>query len=245
MTLGHVIEALFVGGQKEIATTGTDEWWDKAWRTGFYKLSQTQPCWLGYEGFRGDEQADRQHHGGVDKAVCVYPFEHYAHWRESLGMPDLPLGAFGENLTLSGLVEDSVFIGDVFSLGEAIVQVSQPRQPCWKLSRRWRIKDLSARVEQTGRTGYYFRVLRHGWVGMDSPVQRLETGLSTWSITQCNHIMHHAKGDFDAAKQLSECGTLSASWKDQLWRRTQGHPTSNEARLGGVREKESSDQVCP
>jgi MOSC domain-containing protein YiiM len=232
MTLGYVIEALFVGGQKEIATTGTDEWWDKPWRTGFYKLPQAQPCWLGYEGFRGDEQADRQHHGGVDKAVCVYPLEHYSFWRDTLAMPDLPLGAFGENVTVAGCLEDQVFIGDVFSLGDAIVQVSQPRQPCWKLARRWRIKDLSARVEHTGYTGFYFRVLRHGWVGPAAAIHRIESGSPEWSIARCNHVMHHAKDDLTAAQQLAECSLLSASWKDQLWRRAQGASQPTGSRLG-------------
>lgn len=85
----------------------------------------------GVRGFSGDEQADRKHHGGVEKAVCVYPVEHYEYWHEHLPELALPHGAFGENLTTSGLLESGVSVGDVYELGEAIVQVSQPRQPCW------------------------------------------------------------------------------------------------------------------
>ncbi|WP_218280054.1 MOSC domain-containing protein [Verrucomicrobium spinosum] len=108
----------------------------------------------GVRGFSGDEQADRKHHGGVEKAVCVYPVEHYEYWHEHLPELALPHGAFGENLTTSGLLESGVSVGDVYELGEAIVQVSQPRQPCWKLARRWRVKDLSARWSARASRGF-------------------------------------------------------------------------------------------
>lgn len=213
------VRALFLGGARDIASTGTAEWWDKSWRTGFCKEATDVPCWLGYGGFRGDEQADRVNHGGVDKAVCVYPAEHYVEWRHSW---DLPLGAFGENLTTFGLIESGVYIGDVFTLGEARVQVSQPRQPCWKLARRWQIKDFAAQVERTGRTGFYFRVLHHGLVAAGDRLTLLERHHPEWSIARCNEVMHHQKADHEAARALAECSLLSASWKDSLWARSGG-----------------------
>lgn len=227
------VEALFLGPAKDVSAGGSDAWWDKPWRTGYFKAPQAARCWLGYQGFRGDEQADRQHHGGVDKAVCVYPLEHYAAWRAELAMPELPFGAFGENITVVGLTEERVFIGDVFSLGEAVVQVSQPRQPCWKLARRWRIKELPARAEQSGRTGFYFRVLEHGWVEPGAALRLIERTEPRWSVAAANHVMHHAKDDRDAARALAACRLLSGSWKDQLWQRACGVLQSSDARTAG------------
>lgn len=230
LTVAGKIEALFLGKAKEVETDGSAEWWDKPWRTGFYKNRQINPSWLGYEGFRGDEQADRVHHGRVEKAVCVYSAEHYPDWLSELSLAELPYGAFGENLTVSGLTEEQVYIGDVYRVGEALVQVSQPRQPCWKLARRWHIKDLAARVERTGRTGFYFRVLQHGWVIPEAEITLEKRGHEQWSIAICNHVMHHDKHHTEAARALADCRELSASWKDQLWQRAQGGIRSSSKR---------------
>jgi MOSC domain-containing protein YiiM len=232
--------ALHTGAARDITATGTGEWWDKDWRSGFVKASQLGSVWLGYEGFSGDEQADRKHHGGVEKAVCVYPVEHYLYWQEVLPGLDLPHGAFGENLTTSGLLESGVSVGDVYQLGDAMVQVSQPRQPCWKLARRWRVKDLSAQVERTGYTGFYFRVLRHGHVAAGNELELKDRPWPQWTLQRCNEIMHHQRQDAESARQLAECPALSGSWKDNLWRRAQsagaggaGEAARRTARLEG------------
>lgn len=223
------VQALFLGRAQDITDTGSAQWWDKPWQTGFFKQLQTEPCWLGYGGFLGDQQADRANHGGVDKAVCVYPIEHYAEWRGTLRLPEVPHGAFGENLTTHGLIESSVCIGDVFTVGEARVQISQPRQPCWKLARRWRIKDLSAQVERTGRTGFYFRVLRHGTVAAGDAITLVERTCAEWTIERCNEVMHHEKDDLAAARALAGCPLLSGSWKDSLWARASRAATASSA----------------
>lgn len=215
------ILALHTGKVRQIASAGSGEWWDKEWATGFSKSPTNGPAWLGYEGFRGDEQADRRYHGGSEKAVCVYPAEHYPYWRETLSIPDLGHGGFGENLTVVGLTEDQVCIGDRFALGGAVVQVSQPRQPCWKLARHWRIKDLALQVEQTGFTGYYLRVLHHGEVQPDDTLILKERPFPEWTISTCNLIRHQAVTDYAAARALAECPLLSASWKDGLWMRAE------------------------
>jgi MOSC domain-containing protein YiiM len=226
--------ALFTGKVQHLSTSGTAEWWDRPWSTGFIKSPLQERCWLGYEGLRGDEQADRQHHGGVEKAVCTYPSEHYSYWKTELARPDFPWGAFGENVTTSGFTEDVIFIGDTFKLGEAIVQVSQPRQPCWKLARRWQIRDLTARVEGTGKTGFYFRVLLHGWVWPGAELELMDRLGTKWSIAECNRIMHHARDDIPATSELAQFSPLSASWKDSLWRRSQGQVVSREPRIKGT-----------
>ena len=211
----------------EIAATGSDAWWDKAWTTSFYKRPVAGKLWLGYEGLRGDQQADRRYHGGVDKAVCVYAAEHYPAWRETLALPEMAHGAFGENFTVQGLTETEVCIGDVFRIGSARVQVSQPRQPCWKLARRWRIKDLTAQVEQNGRTGFYFRVLQHGWVEAGELFERLERPFPRFTIAHANEVMHHREDDYAAAAELASCPLLSASWKDGLWLRAENRQAAD------------------
>lgn len=224
------VVSLHVGRSRRIEPGGSGEWWDKPWETGFYKMPVKEPVWLGYEGFRGDEQADRRFHGGSEKAVCAYSAEHYPYWRNHLSKPDLPHGAFGENLTIEGLPETGLHIGDRFSLGEAQVQVSQPRQPCWKLARRWQVKDLALQVERTGFTGFYFRVLHHGYVDPEDRLILIERPFPEWSIERCNQIMHHPEADVDTARELAECPLLSASWKDGLWLRAEKKASSSSKR---------------
>jgi len=229
---GQVV-ALHAGKVRNVGTTGSGEWWDKDWQTGFFKTPHHEALWLGYEGFRGDEQADRRYHGGSEKAVCVYSAEHYPYWEEILAIAGLPHGAFGENLTVSGMSETMACIGDRFSLGGAEVQISQPRQPCWKLARRWQVKDLALQVEQTGFTGYYFRVLRHGAVRAGDELLLLERPFPEWTIGRCNQIMHHTKSDAESARALAEVPLLSASWKDGLWLRAGKQQTpSTKLRTG-------------
>jgi MOSC domain-containing protein YiiM len=112
----------------------------------------------------GDEQSDLRVHGGPDKAVYLYPVEHYSFWREELSEPDLPYGAFGENLTTSGLSEDTVCIGDTLRIGSAEFVVTQPRMPCFKLQIRFDRADMVKRFAQSGRSGFYLRVVREGEV---------------------------------------------------------------------------------
>ncbi|ACM00091.1 Pyridoxal kinase [Cereibacter sphaeroides KD131] len=141
--------------------------------SGIGKTPVAGPLTLGREGFEGDEQADRRVHGGPEKAVHHYPSDHYESWRAELG--DLPAilapGGFGENLSTAGLTEAEVAVGDTFRLGGALIQVSQGRQPCWKLNHRFGVPDMARRVQLTGRTGWYYRVLEPGTV---APGDRLE-----------------------------------------------------------------------
>ena len=137
--------------------------------TGINKKPVSNPVYLSTLNFTGDGQGDLVHHGGRDKAVCVYSYEHYPYWEKELGKP-LDFSAFGENLTLLGLTEDELCIGDSFQIGEAVVQVSQPRQPCFKLSLIHERKDMPLLIQNTGYTGYYFRVLKEGMVAPSRPI---------------------------------------------------------------------------
>lgn len=193
----------------------------QSWSTGIFKRPVRGPIRLQQKNLEGDGQADLIHHGGVDKAVCVYPSEHWFHWSSVLPQQQLIGGEFGENFTLEGLTEADVCIGDIFSLGSAVVQISQPRQPCWKLARRWQIKDLAVQVEQTGFTGWYFRVLEEGVVESRIPLRLTDRPYPEWTVTTANRIMHQEHSNLKAAEHLSLCPLLSASWRHALHQRSQ------------------------
>ena len=138
------------------------------------RVSSRRRCegrvFVGRTNLVGDGQADLENHGGIDKAVLAYSADHYPKWRRELSLPDMPYGAFGENLTISGLSEESVCIGDTLRIGTVTFEVSQPRQPCWKLARRWRMHELTGLVVRNGRSGWYLRVLEEGWIEASMPV---------------------------------------------------------------------------
>lgn len=217
----HIL-ALFAGPSKAIASRGSNEWWDQSWESGIFKETVSGPVWLAYGGIQGDEQADRKYHGGPDKAVCAYPAAHYEYWRRQPGLADIPFGGFGENITLEGATEAQLCIGDRFKFDDAIVEISQPRQPCWKLSRRWHVKDLKEQAEQTGFTGFYFRVIKHGWLKPGGVGILVERPCPQWSLAECNEIMHKRPEDHAGARRLAECPQLSGSWKDTLFARAHG-----------------------
>jgi MOSC domain-containing protein YiiM len=230
-TAPSFLASLQLGTPRTVPTAGSEEWWDKEWTSGIFKEPFAGDVWLGHLGLKGDGVADLRVHGGVDKSVCAYPVEHYACWRDELGQPLLPVGAFGENFTTSGLMEDEVCVGDVFEIGEALVQVSQPREPCWKPSRRWKVKDLASRILQTGRTGFYFRTLRHGSVRAGQRFSLVRRPHPEWTVARSNRIMHHDKDDIAGAKALSECPPLAGNWKDTLYHRCRSHAEPTQRTL--------------
>lgn len=210
---------------------------DRPWTTGFFKEPVHGPLLLGMKNLEGDGQADLVHHGGPDKAVLAYSAEHYPDWRQSMNNPSLPFGAFGENFTVAGLTEADVCIGDTWQVGgEAVVQVSQPRQPCWKLARRWRMKTLAWDVQQTGRTGWYFRVLTEGSVAAGMRVVLVERPHPDWSIERANRIMHMDKSNIAAALELAALPSLAESWRTTLIRRADKQESDPQKRLIGENE---------
>lgn len=192
---------------------------DGEWTTATFKEPVSGPVWLGREGFEGDEQADRRFHGGPDKAALVYSADHLPVWEKTVFFTDLPYGAFGENISVSGMVEADVCIGDVYTLGEARVQVSQPRQPCWKQARRWRIHDLVVKVNRTGRSGWYLRVLREGHVKAGDRFVLEERPHSDWTVARANQLLHFNKTDVEGARELALLPALAEAWRRDLRRR--------------------------
>jgi MOSC domain-containing protein YiiM len=222
-----------VGKPRVLGMTGAADLDDREWSTGFYKEPIAGSVLVSRTNLAGDGQADLKNHGGPDKAICVYPQDHWPAWVAELGIKQTP-GGFGENFTIAGAVEKDVCIGDVFRCQGVLVQVSQPRQPCWKLARRWRIKDLAVRVERTGRTGWYFRVLEEGPVEAGADFALLERPHPQWTVASANEVMHHRKTDWEAASRLAQCPALSESWRSSLGRRaTTQQIASTAPRLEG------------
>jgi MOSC domain-containing protein YiiM len=170
-------------------------------------------------GLGGDEQADLVNHGGPDKAVLAYSAEHYAFWRPHLNLPDMPHGGFGENLTIEGLDEQSGCIGDQWQAGEVLLEVTQPRQPCWKMSRRWQIADLARQVIANGKSGWYLRVLAEGEIAAPSRLELVSRPHPEWTIARASELMQHRKDDLAAAAQLAALSELSAAWKEAMTER--------------------------
>jgi MOSC domain-containing protein YiiM len=185
MTSGKIL-AIFVGRPKTYGTADAKLAHDRLWTSSIVKELINGPVRLGETNLAGDQQADLSVHGGPDKAVNVYSADHYPLWQAELNLPDFGYGAFGENLVVAGLTEDAVCIDDLYRVGEATVQVSQPRGPCWKIARRWRMKDLTARVDQTGRTGWYLRVLQPGFIEAGQTLELIERPYPEMTITKAN-----------------------------------------------------------
>lgn len=189
---------------------------DRRWRTAFHKGEAAGPLWLGPLGLFGDAQADRQHHGGPDRAVLAYSADHYPLWHQELGRTDFRAGAFGENFTIAGLDETTVCLGDVYAVGDARVQVSQPRVPCYKIARRWSMPDLTARVERTGRTGWYLRVLDEASIEAGLPVTLLERPNPTWPVTRVAQVFRRRAHPSPETAELATLSHLAADWRSAL-----------------------------
>ena len=210
------IVSIQVGQPAVHGQPGAAEPIDQPWRTGFYKQPVVGPVWLGRTNLAGDGQANLRVHGGPDKAVLSYAARHYPAWRTELNMPDLPYGAFAENFTVSSLDEQSVCLGDVYAIGQARVEVSQPRQPCANITRRWKLPGLTERVEATGRHGWYARVLDEGEVAPGDRIVLIERPFPEWTVARAFRVMRQRTVERDEAAALRDVPTLSDSWRKTL-----------------------------
>jgi MOSC domain-containing protein YiiM len=207
--------ALSVGRPREI------EWRGRVIQTSIFKMSVSERRHVRRLNVEGDQQSDLSVHGGPDKAVYAYPAEHYASWRKDLPDADLAWGAFGENFTTEGLLEDEVWIGDRYRVGTAELIVTQPRMPCYKLGIRFGRPDMVKRFQHSGRSGFYLAVAREGDVAAGDAIERIardERGLTVADVVRLY--------DADAANQpllvrASEHPALPAPWRDffrkRLW----------------------------
>lgn len=201
-----IIESLNVGlPRKEVFA-------NKEIITGICKSAVSGPLLLKKLGFEGDGVGDLRYHGGPDKAVCVYSKEHYPRWEKILGIT-LPPAAFGENLTVSHLHEEDVCIGDIFQLGTAVAQVSQPRQPCKTLAARYDRGDMIKLVRDSGRTGFYLRVIEEGMVEKGGPLVLKERDPHGITVAFANRIYHHDNRNCEGIRMVLAVPALSESWQ--------------------------------
>ena len=189
--------------------------------SGIDKHAASGPVGVSTTGVEGDEQADRKHHGGPEMAVHHYPLEHYDFWRTEYPEKADAFannGAFGENITARGMTEESVHIGDVYKVGSARLQVSQARQPCWKLNVRSGIDNMALRIQETGRTGWYYRVLEPGKVAKGDIFDLIGRPQPDWPLSRLLHYLFAEPLEYDMLEELSVIPELSPNWQ-QLFRR--------------------------
>ncbi|CAB3910154.1 MULTISPECIES: MOSC domain-containing protein [Achromobacter] len=209
------IDALLTGTVRPLGDSGRD--------SGIDKHPVSAPLWLGAEGLRGDEQADRRFHGGPEKALHHYARDHYPGWLAELGERAVLAapGAFGENISTSGLTEADVCVGDVFRAGTALIQVSQARQPCWKLDHRFGQRGMAARVQASGRTGWYYRVLQEGWLCAGDTLALCERPHPQWSLARVQDVLNRRVLDADVLHALAALPELSPNWRALFEKRAQ------------------------
>lgn len=187
---------------------------NKEIETGICKDS-VEEALLTKDGFVGDGVANTKFHGGPDRAVCVYPYEHYSLWEKEFGQT-LPPSAFGENVTVTNMLEKDVHVGDVFQLGEAVIQITQGRIPCSTISKRNNNDPLLKRMVETGYTGYLCRVLQEGKVRKNSSITLLESHPKQLSVLFGNELYFHRRSDVEGMKRMLEVEELADVWKEKL-----------------------------
>lgn len=217
-----ILLSIQVGMPKELGTEAAADPMDQRWFSGFYKAAVAGPVRVGRNNLVGDGQADLKNHGGPDRPVLAYCAGHYDCWREELDADTIAYGSFGENFTVSDLHEFEVCIGDRYAIGPVRLEVSQPRQPCWKLARRWRNKKLPELVIRHNRGGWYLRVIEEGFVEAGMHVELLARPFPRWTIARANHLMHHGKHERQACRDLAACPALSADWRRYMTKRAEG-----------------------
>lgn len=208
-----MIHTLTVGMPKELIDSK-----GRSMITGIEK-QRVQEVYLSSQGFEGDDVADKKHHGGPDRAVCLYPAEHYIQWEQELGKT-LPVAAFGENLTVTNMLEADVCIGDIYKIGDAVIQITQGRIPCSTIDRYIEANTLLKRLIETGYTGFLARVLEEGTICADSTIELVEKHPARISVLYCNEV-YFKNNDAIAMKQIQAVDALAEDWKEKLEKRIQ------------------------
>lgn len=185
-------------------------------RTGIFKEPVQGRIWLRKLGLDGDGHGDLAVHGGVDKAVYAYPIEHYEYWKRELERDELPFGQFGENVTVEGLLEEQVHIGDVFQIAGAQVQVTQPRVPCFKLGLRMGLATFPRLFLASERSGFYLRVIKEGDIGAGDQIDRIRLDPARLSIKEVHHLYYFDNSNRPGVMRVLDVAALSDSWRESF-----------------------------
>jgi MOSC domain-containing protein YiiM len=184
--------------------------------TGIFKEPVKGRLWVRKLGIEGDGQADLTAHGGPDQAVYAYPVEHYAYWEEQLGRDPLPFGQFGENLSITGIDEASARVGDTLKIGTAVLQVTQPRLPCYKLGIRMGAgKTFPKRFQKSGRVGFYLRVMKEGELAAGDRIERVDVPDSV-TIAEFLKVYGSKRPSRRAISRVLAAPGLSHAWRTYL-----------------------------
>ncbi len=209
--------AVCVGRTEPRGTDGAADPFDRPWESAIWKNPVAGAVGVDTLGLDGDAQADPRVHGGPEKAVLAYATRHYTEtWRPHLAADMLRPGAFGENLAVDGLDEATVAIGDVFAIGSARLQVSQPRGPCWKLVRKFRRPDLVDLVIGNGCTGWYLRVLEDGLLEAGQPIVLVDRPHPRLTVAATNGVLHRRPLDRAVTAELAACALLAPNMRRQI-----------------------------
>ena len=209
-----VIDALYAGALTPLGPHGV--------QSGIRKTSMPAPWRVTATGLVGDHQGDLRRHGGSDKALHHYPREHYRAWMAedpSLGSLLANPPSFGENVSTFGLTEKNVCIGDIYQVGGVKLQISQGRQPCWRVNTYFERADIAARIQQTGRTGWYYRVLQEGEIRRGDELKFCQRPRPEWPVFRALELLYHRTTDFNGLSEMSEIPELALSWRDLAARR--------------------------
>jgi len=195
------------------------EWRGRKVRTSIWKNPKKGRVEVARLNLEGDEQSDLSVHGGADKAVYAYPAEHYAFWRTELPDMDLSWGAFGENLTIEGLIESQAMIGDRILIGSAEFVVTQPRMPCFKLGIRFGREDMVKRFLRSGRTGFYLAVLREGEVGAGDRIEFTLHDDRALSVADIAALYARDSDNQATLRRAADTPALPESWREYFRKR--------------------------
>lgn len=206
----------------------------KVWTSAIKKEPTSGTVKVSFHNIEGDEQSDLVHHGGKDKAILAYSSDHFNFWHSEFPTLQFKNGSFGENLTVVGMDEASCCVGDIIRIGDCRLQISQPRQPCWKLSRLWNLPKLAILVQQTLKTGWYYRVLEEGMIEAGIDIHLLDRPHPDLTIAWCSSVMYAKPRCNDDDLRLASCPSLSDSWRTTLQiRATKSMETNPSKRLFG------------
>lgn len=211
-----MLQSMQVGTPAQYGEPGAQDRMERSWQTSFFRIPTTEPRWLYTTHLAGNMQADTKNHGTLSQAVLMYAASHYPLWQRELDLPEIGPGGFAENFTVEGLSEETSCIGDIYALGEAQIQVTGPRYPCWKIERRWNLPGLTARAAQTGRTGWYCRVLQEGMIEPGMPVHLVERPFPRYSNALVNDFGHGRNKNRELAQELAACPLLPEFWGELI-----------------------------
>ena len=201
-------------------------WKGETFKTGIFKIPGGGRIMLRETNLDGDRQADLSVHGGPNKAVYGYASEHYSYWRKELPKEELPWGAFGENFTTEGMLETKLSMGDRYRLGSAVIRVTTPRLPCYKLAAKFQSDAIIGRFLRSGHSGFYFAVEEEGEVGAGDEFQYLASETPSLTIAELNHLYVSPTPALELLKRAVEVKSLPESWRERY-----------QARLDAARNK--------